>query len=770
MIGIGGSVMKSMSHQVSVGNTCLGLGLRVVGLFLILSTCAVASIEFVDMTGPAGLSYVGQSYGASWGDFNSDGWPDLWTSNHWVQPQTLYINNGDGTFKDGSSLLDRFTQQRVIDQHAGAWIDFDNDGDQDLIALTGGGCGGKCGEGPKNIFFVNSDGKLRDEASDRGVDYSLCRSRTPLALDWNRDGWLDFLIMCPNRVDGQKAPSAVFTQQDLHFTKALFPNPLPEGVGRFAQISLSNPTYPGASLVFLHANRYPFRIYKYDEAVFQDVTSSYGFPTTPRKTYTVEDVAIADFDGDLYGDFYLATRPAGGKAPDRVILQKEGGFIDRVGLAAGLDPDTKERSVVSADFDNDMDLDVYVVCANSTSNLPNILYENIGNGMFRNIKGAGGAEGTKEGAGDTASVVDYDRDGFMDIFVTNGLRKTNGPNLLFRNKGNKNNWIEIDLQGRVSNADGIGSRVLITAGGVTQLREQNGGIHNRTQNHQRLHVGLGKNTIISKIEVEWPSGTVQKLTEVGVNKAIRIREPAGSGVQQVDTPVISPQSGRVRRSDPISISTATPHATLYYTKSGKTPTSASIRYTAPFTLSSDATVKAIAVKGGFLDSKVAIARFTVTDGGGGGQQPFGGVSATIPGVIEAENYDLGGESIAYHDTSIGNKGSMYRSDDVDIWKNKTEGYYTGSNVSGEWLEYTVNVTTAGEYAIDFRVATPKDGRRLHLEAGGINVSGRVVLPNTGGWRAWQTITSNARLNAGEQVLRAVVERGGFNFSWMSIHQ
>ena len=240
--------------------------------------------------------------------------------------------------------------------------------------------------------------------------------------------------------------------------------------------------------------------------------------------------------------FSLAPTPAG-DAPISPKLQfnTPTGFVD-VSASSGLTP---ERCVTgfAADLDNDMDLDVFLGCRGGASNIADIVFENLGSGTFRKVL-AHGAEGLigaslTDQAGSTESAVsaDYDVDGFVDLFVTNGLnlvpQRTGGQAQLFRNRGNDNNWLEIDLSGIISNRDGVGAKIYVTAGDVTQYREQNGGYHRWSQNHSRIHVGLAGNTA-ADVTIQWPSGLVDTYPAVPANVLYRATEG------QAITPILPP--------------------------------------------------------------------------------------------------------------------------------------------------------------------------------------------------------------------------------------
>jgi hypothetical protein len=220
---------------------------------------------------------------------------------------------------------------------------------------------------------------------------------------------------------------------------------------------------------------------------------------------------------------------------DRLLESKDAfRFVDEKGLFTEQAFDIElgtclVQGAVTADFDNDMDEDIYFSCSDLPDNMPNCLLENMGNGEFRVVPYAGGAAGSSRGVGSQAVVADYNRDGFMDLLVSNGNYSIgDGPDQLFRNKGNDNHWLEIDLEGIQSNRDGIGSILYLYSNGKAQMRIQSGGFHIRGQNHSRIHFGLARNTSADSLLIQWPSGIRQKVLQIPADQIIRICEQEGS--------------------------------------------------------------------------------------------------------------------------------------------------------------------------------------------------------------------------------------------------
>jgi hypothetical protein len=160
----------------------------------------------------------------------------------------------------------------------------------------------------------------------------------------------------------------------------------------------------------------------------------------------------------------------------------------------------------------------------------------------------------------------------------------------------------------------------------------------------------------------------------------------------------------------------------------------------------------------------------VSGSSGTPEAPYGGTAAAIPGTVQAENYDTGGQGVAYNVTSVNGNGTAYRADGVDLETTSDTGGVDdlGWTATGQWLRYTVQVATAGTYTIGLRVATPSAVTdALHIaNAAGTNLSGNVNLAATGGWQTWGTATASVTLPAGRQTLTLAEDNGGWNLNYL----
>jgi len=234
-----------------------------------------------------------------------------------------------------------------------------------------------------------------------------------------------------------------------------------------------------------------------------------------------------------------------------------------------------------------------------------------------------------------------------------------------------------------------------------------------------------------------------------------------SSAVTVATPVFSPGGGTYGSAQNVTISDSTGGASIRYTLDGSTPTSTTgTLYSGAVNISSTATLKAVGYESGDTTSAVASSTYTISSSEG----PFGGTAAAIPGTVQAENYDTGGQGVAYNVTSINGTDNGYRSDGVDleVCSDTGGGVDLGWESPGQWFKYTVNVATAGTYTVSFRVAAPNAVTdAFHLSnSSGTNLSGNVNLPATGGYQTWTTVTANVTLPAGQQILTLNQDTGG----------
>jgi Carbohydrate binding module (family 6)/F5/8 type C domain/Glycosyl hydrolase family 95 catalytic domain len=254
----------------------------------------------------------------------------------------------------------------------------------------------------------------------------------------------------------------------------------------------------------------------------------------------------------------------------------------------------------------------------------------------------------------------------------------------------------------------------------------------------------------SKLDVQVRNGVPSTVVlEAGANAAMQVRSPwPGQSVQVVDATTGATVVGPTTTS-PFTITTSAGHAYL-------------IEQTAqPFPNLPYAQVTGTPAAAAKHLGPVSIG----LDGGGG---PFGGTPAAVPGVVQAENYNTGGQGVAYSVNSVNGTGNGYRSDGVDIESTSDAGggYNVGWTSTGQWFHYTVNAASAGVYTVNLRVAAPNAvAGALHIaNASGTNLSGNISIPATGGWQNWTTVTVQVTLPAGQQTLTIYQDNGGWNIN------
>ncbi|MEM7220382.1 MAG: PKD domain-containing protein [Pseudomonadota bacterium] len=479
---------------------------------------------FSNVASSRGLTYNGITFGASWTpDANGDGRPDVWFGNH-SQTPILYLSNASGGFSPSSAI----NGSVLGDLHGGSWGDFNGDGNADLY-ITAGAVNG--GGSVASRLLINNGSQFTESAAAYGLDYPLGRGRHITWFDWNEDGYLDAIVVNNNdRTDPPDADSAVFTfnpgnnrfdQESWQIRE--------DDNQTFALLTFNNPSLAGNLPAFIMMLRKggegPDRSYSYDTNGIDDVTAAFGI----NDEAWLNDAAVGDFDND--GDQDLITGSANGLF---FYEQRPAGFI---ASSVGLNSD-RVVYLTPGDFDNDGWLDLYVARGHTgqDTNLSNELFLNDGDGTFTQLNDSSVA-GTSVGFVSGATRVDYNNDGLLDVllvngdnwFVPNSVGEGSPTQLLENQLSNGNHWLKIKLVGTQSNRDGIGATVRVTAGGLTQMREQNGGVHSRNQDDARLHFGLGNASSVGTIVVEWPSGNVQQLNGIAADQILTITENGGSG-------------------------------------------------------------------------------------------------------------------------------------------------------------------------------------------------------------------------------------------------
>lgn len=432
--------------------------------------------RFRNVTDRAGVGDTGYSMGVTTGDFNNNGLPDIYVSNH--GPNVLYRNNGDGTFTDvtgragvagnessaGAVWLD-YNNNGLLDLYVANYVEFDPA--FNLVYAPDGYPGPLNFSGQPDVLYRNNgDGTFTDVTEEMGVYNPDGRAMGVGAVDLFGNGYPD-----------------IFVANDA-MANFLYRN---NGGTGFEETALR------AGVAFNRGG---------------EATASMG-------------VSFADYNGNGLVDFFVSD-----DSYNALYQNQGGGLFGDVSFPAGIAMASGQHvgwAAAFLDFNNNMSQDLYIV----NGDLKHLygqedqLFQNLGDGTFRDVSDEQGPYFSRAMVGRGGCFGDIDNDGDLDVFIVN----LNEEAVLLRNDiGSQNNWLLIRLVGRQSNRDGVGARVSVVTGEVRQTSWKTGGGQYISQNDPRLHFGLGDHEVVDRIEIHWPSGIVQHLQDVRANQILTIEE------------------------------------------------------------------------------------------------------------------------------------------------------------------------------------------------------------------------------------------------------
>jgi hypothetical protein len=515
--------MKIKNYIVAVAVLCSVLAVR-------------AQSTFTQITNSPVVNDAGQFVGAVWGDFHNSGFQDLIVCNY-ASTNVYYRNNGDGTFtkiSQGEPIAD-------AGYHIGAVAgDYDNDGHLDLCITAGAYAPSAA---TNRLYHNNGDGTF-SLASGTGVTSQPGHFGPGVWADYDNDGFLDLFVANHGLANDNGWKNQLFHNKgDGTFTSVIngaIVNDISVGFcaawedydnDGFVDLLVVNNVTGGANMLYHNDGHGTFT------RVTTNIIATDAWPGG------ASTAAWGDYDNDGLPDLYI-TDQAGVRC--QLYHNSGNGAFTRITSGPELvpSPGGAFNGCAWGDCDNDGYLDLFVSGAGET----NALFHNNGDGTFTKILATGppvngGGANMVYGA---VSWVDYDNDGFLDLFVggftTNDLASAPGKNLLYHNDGNSNAWLEVKLVGTVANRSAIGAKVRVHATidgkNFWQLREINGG---GGYNSAPLiaHFGLGEATNADTLRIEWPSGTVQEFQNVATRQIFTATEPSrltaslSNGVPQI---------------------------------------------------------------------------------------------------------------------------------------------------------------------------------------------------------------------------------------------
>jgi hypothetical protein len=450
------------------------------------------------------------SQASCWGDYNNDGYLDLFVGNGSASSSFLYRNNNNGTFT-------KITNGVVLGASctSGTWGDYDNDGYLDLFVPTYGGL---------NLLYKNNgDGTFTRITQGDIVNESMA-STTGSWADYDNDGDLD-----------------LFVGNYLGENNALYRN---EGNGMFTKITEGDIVDDGGGSFGCAWGDYDDDGYMDLFVANWNIENNFLYRNNADGTFTkiTNSVVVndggnssagswGDYDND--GDIDLFVTNYGPNENNFLYRNAGNGTFLKVNSGVIVNDIGKAQGSCWGDFNNDGYIDLFVTNGGYQNSEVNILYQNLGSGTFIKITGEIVVNEVSESYG--CSWGDYDNDGYIDLFVTNGGYGNIQNNFLYKNNGNTNNWINIFLSGTLSNKFGIGAKVRLKANGIWQMREISTQTGLGSQNSINAEFGLGSAQIIDSIQVEWPSGTIQILENVSINNYLTIFEENANSITHYKT-------------------------------------------------------------------------------------------------------------------------------------------------------------------------------------------------------------------------------------------
>jgi enediyne biosynthesis protein E4 len=453
---------------------------------------------FTDVTEKAGVAGKGYGMGAAVGDYDNDGWPDLYLAN--VNGNQLFHNNRDGTFTDVTSkagVAGGMLDGRKMWSIAAGWFDYNNDGLLDLFVSNychwdpqhEPACMGLNGRGychpnsfaplPNTLYRNNGDGTFTDVSVETGIDGTLGKGMGVAFADYDGDGFTDVFVANDN------SPNLLF--HNLGGRKF-------EEVGFQAGVAYNE---DGNAIAGMGAD-------------FRDVNND-GLPDIWHTA--IENETFPLFLNRGAGQFVNASQASGIARLTRAMS----------GWSNGI-----------ADLDNDGWKDLFVARGNVMDDIdavskhfhyaePNSVLRNVGNGQFADVSATAGADFVRAAPNRGLAYGDLDNDGRIDLVIT-ALR---GPVRVFHNEtANHNHWLLLKLVGRSSNRMGIGARIRVTtADGQKQWSEVTTSTGYAASSDPRVHFGLGAATAVREIEIRWPSGIRQVVQNVAADRVFSLEEP-----------------------------------------------------------------------------------------------------------------------------------------------------------------------------------------------------------------------------------------------------